>query len=96
MISFDETYELPVIKEVHVKEEKSEIVDPRMKIPFPSPEDVLLSEHALKEREEKEREDELMYDCVSMYIPPPYPLAVQEVHVMDERVSFLEEDVSWA
>ena len=33
-----------------------------MNIPFPSPEGVVLSRHVVKEREEKEREEELRYD----------------------------------
>ena len=96
MISFVESYEVSPISELQVKEERYESVDARIKIPFPLPEDVLLSRHAVKSREEKEREEERMYDPPSMYIPPPYPLAVQEVHAMDEKVSFLEEDVSCA
>ena len=53
---------MPLINELQVKEENVESVDARMKIPFPFPEDVLESRHSVKEREEKEREDELMYD----------------------------------
>ena len=66
MISFDDSYELPVINELQVKEEKAESVDPRRKIPFPFPEDVLLSRHVAKEREEKSRWSESMCDPASM------------------------------
>ena len=66
MISLVESYELPAINELQVKEEKSESVDAWMKIPFPFPEEVRVSRHVVKEREEKEREDELMYDPASM------------------------------
>ena len=60
MISFDDSYELPVINELHVKEEKAEMVDARMNIPFPFPDVVLLSRQVVNEREEKEREEEVM------------------------------------
>ena len=96
MISFEESYESPVIKESQAKDEKSETVDPTMKIPFPSPEDVLLSRHVVNERDEKEREDELMWEPALMYMAPPYPLAVQEVHVREERDSFFDEEASVA
>ena len=62
MISFVESNELPVINELQVKEENVESVDARMKIPFPFPDDVRVSRHVVKEREEKEREDEVMND----------------------------------
>ena len=66
VISFVESYELPPINELQVKEEREENVDERMKSPFPYPEEVRLSRQVVKEREEKKREDELMYDPASM------------------------------
>ena len=71
---------------------KEERDDPTIHTPFPP----FVAEQEVKEREEKEREEVEIYSPPSIYTPPPYPDALHDVKLSEDRASVVDAELSFA